>query len=718
MNTIGKTCVLVLLAALSCAVAVAQSPQMDSGVGAPSNAVGNNGDLYYRTDAPSIYGPKANGSWPSTYSVILGRGCTTAFHIDWYCTGRGVGGVDPNTSAGSVDPNPLFGVDAGLTGNTPDSTVHTTTQVFAKYRTIDAFFSAVGYSPSRWWAISRTGNDSKCSAGTSAHALSSPCATYSRVSLKPGDALVFRAGAYTMSLSVPAGSVRSPILITNYPGESVKIDSGGGNAISLLYNSYITIDGLELVNSSSNYAGLGYGIVFANQTHIIVRNMWIHDFGDDMIGGDGLSTFLLERNITNNGGVGDGHDVYLGARQHPASNITIQDSIFYNGSSTPFQFNGRVTNLLFTRNIVHSGNGVGISLYNGVTNSTISNSLSFNNENGSLGWFIYDGNCAITFVCPYPETGNLIENNSFWQSNINYQCAIWYTNATTGNSQGNNIYRNNAIETANTYVPICFSTGTVATDLSTSTFDKNVFNGAGTTVVNSLSGSYTCTTLAGVATVANCTQADPLYVAANNNYKTTQNAFDLHLSSGSPAIRTGTATGAPSTDIQWKTRPSPPSIGAYEYSSSVITISSLSCTPSMLVGGASSTCTATLTGPAPSGGASVTLSSSSAAVSVPASLTVAAGSSSESFTATSTTVTVVTSVTLTGSYGGSSTASLIVNPVTIASLSCTPSYRGRWFLQYMHSDLVGRRRFWRTNDHPGQHFCEAECSRDLDHRGG
>src|SRR5580658_11377230 len=229
MNSMAKTCVLVLLAALSCAVAVAQSPQMDSGVGAPSNAVGNNGDLYYRTDVPSIYGPKASGAWPPTYSAVLGRGCTTAFHIDWYCTGRGVGGVDPNTSAGTVDPNPLLGRDAGLTGPTPDGTVHTTAQVFAKYRTIDAFFSAAGYSPSRWWAISTTGNDSKCSAGTSAHALSAPCATYSPVSLKPGDALVFRAGAYTMSFSVPAGKVGSPILITNYPGESVKIDSGGRN---------------------------------------------------------------------------------------------------------------------------------------------------------------------------------------------------------------------------------------------------------------------------------------------------------------------------------------------------------------------------------------------------------------------------------------------------------------------------------------------------------
>ncbi len=48
--------------------------------------------------------------------------------------------------------------------------------------------------------------------------------------------------------------------------------------------------------------------------------------------------------------------------------------------------------------------------------------------------------------------------------------------------------------------------------------------------------------------------ADPQFISAT----------DLHIPSTSPAKGTGTATGAPATDLDGVTRPNPPSIGAYE----------------------------------------------------------------------------------------------------------------------------------------------------------
>jgi hypothetical protein len=41
-----------------------------SGTGAPSNTVGNNGDFYLDTNTWTIYGPKVNGTWPAGVSLI------------------------------------------------------------------------------------------------------------------------------------------------------------------------------------------------------------------------------------------------------------------------------------------------------------------------------------------------------------------------------------------------------------------------------------------------------------------------------------------------------------------------------------------------------------------------------------------------------------------------------------------------------------------------
>ena len=104
------------------------------------------------------------------------------------------------------------------------------------------------------------------------------------------------------------------------------------------------------------------------------------------------------------------------------------------------------------------------------------------------------------------------------------------------------------------------------------------------------------------------------------------------------------------------------------------TLSSITRSPTSVVGGNNSTGTVTLNGAAPIGGATVTLqSSNTAAAKVPASVTIAAGSTSTTFTITTSPVTSSTSVTISGTYGVTRTTTLTVTPLTLSSIARSPS---------------------------------------------
>jgi len=93
------------------------------------------------------------------------------------------------------------------------------------------------------------------------------------------------------------------------------------------------------------------------------------------------------------------------------------------------------------------------------------------------------------------------------------------------------------------------------------------------------------------------------------------------------------------------------------------TLSSVTVSPSTVVGGTSSTARVTLSAVAPSGGAVISLSDNSAAVTTPTSVTVPAGSTSATATITTMTVTASTSATVSAVYAGvTRSATLNVNP--------------------------------------------------------
>ena len=96
--------------------------------------------------------------------------------------------------------------------------------------------------------------------------------------------------------------------------------------------------------------------------------------------------------------------------------------------------------------------------------------------------------------------------------------------------------------------------------------------------------------------------------------------------------------------------------------------------PSTVAGGANSTGTVTLSRVASSGGTVVTLTSSTADVTVPASVTVAAGATTASFNVTTVGEPSTLTATITASFSGTSkTATLIVQPTLLTSVSITPN---------------------------------------------
>ncbi len=104
-------------------------------------------------------------------------------------------------------------------------------------------------------------------------------------------------------------------------------------------------------------------------------------------------------------------------------------------------------------------------------------------------------------------------------------------------------------------------------------------------------------------------------------------------------------------------------------------VQSLSLAPGELVGGRSnSVATVTLNGHAPSAGAVVTLSSgTTSAATVPSSVTVPANATSATFTVTTYGVSVSTAATITATYNGTATALLTVDPLSLTSISLSPT---------------------------------------------
>ena len=334
-----------------------------------------------------------------------------------------------------------YGVGPGCLGPDADDndvSVHTGAQAISKRGSLAAFLAYRQYNPTHIWYMAPASASPNCQSSIGAcigndstgveDDINHPFRTWSAIQARvaAGHMVMMRDAWTDYIYNTKSGSAGSPVIYMSFPGEAAFLNRSvvASSSIGLLDVSWIVVDGIR----ATDYACFGGGSTAAYPAATtfhdnIFRNLeCVHGGG---LGGIALFNGLVNVTIEdcvfhdNVSGGDPQHEIYIGSRTIPSSNVTVRRNILYNSASYPiFQFNGRVTNLFLEQNLLYNGPGTTcISLMEGVSNSFIRNNVCFNSA-GALAIVNYDGTCydgsAATGICPYDQTYNLIENNTFY----------------------------------------------------------------------------------------------------------------------------------------------------------------------------------------------------------------------------------------------------------------------------------------------------------------
>lgn len=485
---------------------------------------------------------------------------------------------------------------------------------------------AAGYaSPHAIWYLAPASPSANCVGTTgqctgsdsNACTLNAPCITFARLTVEgytTSDMVILR-DAWNSSCTPQVGTSSKYAVLIAFPGEKPQL-SGSNNCnmvgtVSVPYD-YIVIDGLSLASSSSIGGGsqdVGTAPVTSSTFHdILLRNIegaggpnagtgigWISTF-------NGLNNYTIEwSNLHGNDCTGGGcqHGIYNGSRMMVSANVIYRGNLAWQNDSNGLTFNGQCfPGCEFIQNISYSNGISGLTLEMGVKNALVESNLIFSNANGGLTIFNYPGNCSTqgggsgnNQICPFDQTGNLIENNTILQTgNVNVtnpnsspgscpggisycgQAGINVNNTTSplAGNLGSNTYRNNIITSygySNHYSPVVYgdptSSGTCDSTctgwLAADVWNHNDFyqtdgnGGTGTISFGPGSGfgfaPYTCSTATAHTTMTNCQSAIPGFLSgAISNWNSEAN-FDLRLSASANALHAGGTTSIPAHDV-------------------------------------------------------------------------------------------------------------------------------------------------------------------------
>ncbi len=366
--------------------------------------------------------------------------------------------------------------------------------------------------------------------------------------------------AYSVGGGIATDNSNGTVTLTGcaLSGNSAQ-DGGGVYNSNDNGNSTTTLTGCTVSGNTAHYGGGVYNGNVSGNGRITLTNCTVSDNTAQQNGG-GVSNFNLNANgnstialtnctISGNSalsGVGGGVENDNGNRNY--------NSVNANGTIT-------LTGCAVTGNTAqYSGGGVSNSNDNG--NGTI-----------TLAGCTVSGNAATEGGGVYNEGTNNNDTTVYRDFIIALtNCTVTKNTARYGGGICNsNSYANGIIMVIN-----CTLTGNAGQQSVGSVYNYNgnsndtimltnciLLGDSGVEVANSANTSSNavaayCDIQGGYPGTGNI-NADPLFVNATT---------DLHLQPGSLCLGEGTSAGAPATDKDGKTRPSPPSIGAYEVATS------------------------------------------------------------------------------------------------------------------------------------------------------
>jgi parallel beta-helix repeat protein len=371
----------------------------------------------------------------------------------------------------------------------------------------------------------------------------------------PGDRVTVRAGNYAGFYLDTSGAAGAPIEFLAEPG--VMIDQPNPvrpqHGINLENASHIVIDGFAVTGMErAGVRAVGVnGNTFAS--FVTIRNVRSYDNGYWGILTGFVHDLMIENNETSGSAVE--HGIYVsnsGDRPVIRTNRSWGNrgnGIHMNGDAS-LGGDGVITGALVSGNVIYDnglGGGSGINM-DGVQNSRIENNLLYNNHASGISLYRIDGGG--------PSSGNVLVNNSVHQASDG-RWALNIQNGSTSNTALNNIL----VSEHSFRGAIDISANSLGGFVS----DYNVVISRFTTdSANSILSLAQWQSATGNDTHSQIAMPAQLFVnpsAASGDY---------HLLATAAAIDAGTATLAPASDLDGRTRPVGAAfdIGAYEWAAS------------------------------------------------------------------------------------------------------------------------------------------------------
>lgn len=357
----------------------------------------------------------------------------------------------------------------------------------------------------------------------------------------PGDTVHVLDGSYQGFYLTTSGTAGSPITFrAEGAGAQITADNPTTpDGINLEGASWVVIDGF-VVNGRTRT-----GVRTVTASHVTIRNCKLGYNGHWGILTGFVDDFLAENNEAHHSQVE--HGIYV---SNSCVRPIVRGNVVHDNHANGLHFNGDaslggdglVQNALVEDNVIFgngAGGGSGINMDGGV-NGVIRNNLLYDNHASGISLYQIDAGA--------PATGNLVVNNTI----VNAADGRWAVNIQDGST--GNVVRNNILYTYHSF------RGAIAIDAASLPGFVSDYN----SVMDRMSDD-------GGDTVMDLAAWQALGYDAHSFVATPDQHFlvpgsDFHLLATSPAVDAGTATGAPSSDLDGNPRPvgAAVDVGAYE----------------------------------------------------------------------------------------------------------------------------------------------------------